>query len=211
MTRISRTLQLAEQTDPIDVYLFRDQQVYQQYMRRYFPQVTAHRAMFIKTNSPGNVFAFLSPEFAVDLRHECTHAILHAKLPLVPLWLDEGLAEYFEVPAAERAFDHPHLAAIRRGLLWRRVPSVKRLESLTSLAQMDVTEYREAWAWVHFMLHGPPVAKQQLLFLLSELSRHVPPPPLSGLLADHVAGVEKQFVQHFRSWTRSAAGGHSES
>ena len=32
-----------------------------------------------------------------DLRHEATHALLHVAVGDLPLWLDEGLAEYFEV------------------------------------------------------------------------------------------------------------------
>jgi hypothetical protein len=43
------------------------------------------------------VFAYRGEDFETDLRHECTHALLNAALPVVPLWLDEGLAEYFEV------------------------------------------------------------------------------------------------------------------
>ncbi|GIT30210.1 MAG: hypothetical protein Ct9H300mP1_22560 [Planctomycetaceae bacterium] len=35
--------------------------------------------------------------FPEDLRHEFTHGVLHSSLKRVPLWLDEGLAEYFEV------------------------------------------------------------------------------------------------------------------
>ena len=55
--------------------------------------------------------AYRNPEFGNDLRHECTHALLHAVLPAVPLWLDEGLAKYFEVQRASRAYGHPYLSS----------------------------------------------------------------------------------------------------
>ena len=54
-------------------------------------------------------------ELAVDLRHETTHAVLHGLLPMVPLWLDEGLAEYFEAPEANRLQRHPHFKAVLDG------------------------------------------------------------------------------------------------
>ena len=37
-----------------------------------------------------------------DLRHELTHALLHGVLKDVPLWLDEGLAGFFELPPDAR-------------------------------------------------------------------------------------------------------------
>ena len=75
---------------------------YQAYMKQYFPKVPYRRALFIKARGPGMVFACQGTDFEIDVRHESTHALLHAWLPSVPLWLDEGLAEYFEV-AARRA------------------------------------------------------------------------------------------------------------
>ena len=38
-----------------------------------------------------------------------THAILNASLRYVPIWLDEGLAKYFETPRGDRATQNPFL------------------------------------------------------------------------------------------------------
>jgi len=201
-SELSNRLQIAPQEQQIDVYLFGDRSIYELYMQRYFPSVTARRAMFIKSNSPGNVFAYISPEFDVDLRHESTHALLHTCLPMVPLWLDEGLAEYFEVPAGERAYDNAYLGITRRRLHWQRPPSLTELESISQLKDMGAEEYRKAWAWVHFMLHGPPEAQAALLAYLESISRHEPPRPLSAELASRFASPEKELVRHFRGWQR---------
>ena len=83
----------------IQVYLFHDRQTYDRYLKQHFPNVPFRRAVYIKDGGQGRVFAFRSPQFEIDLRHECTHALLHASLKNVPLWLDEGLAGYFELPA----------------------------------------------------------------------------------------------------------------
>lgn len=193
-------LHLSPTDAPIDVYLFSSKDVYEGYMRRYFPDVVPRRAMFIQATGPGNVFAYASPELATDLRHECTHAVLHATLPLVPLWLDEGLAEYFEVPANARAMDNPHMAAVQRGLLWKRPPSLERLEGIQELSRMGPVEYEEAWAWVHFFLHGPPNAQRCLIQYLDDLARHTPPRPLSDQIQQTTTKPNREFASHFRRW-----------
>ena len=77
----------------------------------------------------------------------------------MPLWLDEGLAGCYELPPDQRSFENPHLAAVaancRRGV----VPSLEALEKKGEVAEMGRIEYRDAWAWVHFMLYGPASAR----------------------------------------------------
>lgn len=191
---------MAPCAEPIDLYLFGSEATYRAYMQRHFPALTVRRAMFIKAASPGNVFAYVNPELAVDLRHECTHALLHTALPLVPIWLDEGLAEYFEVPASQRASGNPHLATTRRRTAWKRPPSLEQLESLRDLAEMGPAEYRDAWAWVHFLLHGPPEARTALQTFLDELRNHEPPRPVSERLGAAFSRPDREFARHFARW-----------
>ena len=94
------------------------------------------------------------------------------RLQTVPLWLDEGLAEYFEVPGAEPGTVNNEYAvrlarAVQSG--WR--PDIHRLERLEKVEQMHRADYRESWAWVHFMLHSTPDGKQVLLDYLQSLQR----------------------------------------
>ena len=49
---------------------------------------------------------------ADDLRHEMTHAYLHAVVPNVPLWLDEGLAKYFELPRQQHGLNQPYVRQV---------------------------------------------------------------------------------------------------
>ena len=155
----------------------------------------------MKQRGPGMVFARLSSEIAVDLRHETTHAVLHSILPMVPLWLDEGLGEYFEVPADRRETGHSHLTSVKSKLVrWRRVPSIEQLEGLSDLSQMHGEHYRNAWSWVHFMLHGPPAAKQALRDYLQQIEAHVPPGDLSLRLRRAVPQLEREYLAHFRKY-----------
>ena len=148
------------------------------------------------------VLAYRSRQLEVDLRHECTHALLHASLPLVPLWLDEGLAEYFEVAPGKRAFGNPHLNAVRFGAFWGRVPRLRDLESKSDLSEMKGAEYRNAWAWVHFMLHGSSEAHDELVRFLADIQAGEPPGLLSQRLAGRIADVDSAWLGHFRKWKR---------
>jgi hypothetical protein len=198
-TDVPEQLGLGEVGEPIHLFLFQRQATYKQYVSRYFPAVPNRPALFVKQRGPGMVFARLSPEFAVDLRHETTHAVLHSILPMVPLWLDEGLGEYFEVSASKRIGGHGHLAAVKSKLVrWRKVPSIEKLEEIGDLAEMHGEQYRNSWAWVHFMLHGPPEAKLALQDYLQQIEARVPPGNLSLRLRRAVPNLEQAFLNHFR-------------
>ena len=92
-TDLVRILGIRPAAEPIDLLLFRDKASHRRYLGQYHPGIPYRRALFIKAGGPGKVLAYRSRQLDVDLRHECTHAFLHAALPMVPLWLDEGLAE----------------------------------------------------------------------------------------------------------------------
>jgi hypothetical protein len=62
------------------------------------PNLPRRRAFFVETDTRLSVYAYWGDRVAEDLRHEVVHGYLHAVVPHLPLWLDEGLAEYFEVP-----------------------------------------------------------------------------------------------------------------
>ncbi len=201
-SEISRVLALPPARETVHVVLFRDEATYRTYGKKHFPAVPFRRALFVKSAGPGTVYAFRGPEFPVDVRHESTHGLLHATLPMVPLWLDEGLAEYFEVAAGERAAGNPHHDALKWNLRLGRAPRLARLESRHDLSEMTAADYRDAWAWVHFMLHGPSEAHDELVKYLGDIRANAAPGQLSARLESRLPGVEKRLVEHFRSWPR---------
>ncbi len=184
----------------IHVYFFRDKSTYQRYVKKYFPQAPLRRALFMKGKGPGMVFAYASGDCETDLRHEATHALLHASLPMVPLWLDEGLAEYFELEPNRRVSGNPHLVRMRRSLWSGQFSRLQKLEVIDGVDSMDVADYRRAWAWVHFMLHGPPEAREELINFLKDIAAHSPPGQLSERLSRRIPDLERSFVTHFSTW-----------
>lgn len=201
-TDLMRVLGVPVAKEPIQLYLFHDKATYSRYLSRYLPNVPYRRALYVKSQGQGSVFAYWSRDFEIDLRHECTHALLHASLSVVPLWLDEGLATYFEVPDRQRATGNPHLTSIRWNLKWGPPPQLDMLERKASVAEMGRAEYRDCWAWVHFMIHGPHEAHEELVGMLADIRSGTPSGMLSARLQQRLPDLQQRFVEHFRanSW-----------
>ncbi len=199
---LDKLLGIGESREPIHLFLFGRKSTYKSYLNRHFPSVPFRRALFVKRRGPGMVFAYVNREFEVDLRHESTHAFLHSSLPHVPLWLDEGLAEYFEVSPERRPYDNPHMSTLRRELRSGSVARMTTLEGMTTLEEMGASQYRHAWAWVHFMLHGPVEAHDELVRYLADIKNALPAGKLSTRLRRRLPNLDQHFVHHFSNWRR---------
>lgn len=197
---ISATLSLELTAEPIEILLFRSRRSYVNYVSQRIPQGAGRQALFVKSPDLSRVYVYRHREMETDLRHEGTHAILHAMLPYIPMWLDEGLAEYFEVEQQARASDNPHQFRVKLGVRFGVYAHLTTLESKRELNDMDAADYRQSWAWVHFMLHGPPEAQSALRAYLADIRGGNPPGPLSQYLVRRVPHLERQFTAHFRSW-----------
>jgi hypothetical protein len=193
-------LGIASSRESVQVYLFASKASYQQALRPYFPRATSRKAMYVKQRGPGMVLAFRNDDLAVDLRHEGTHALLHAALPMVPLWLDEGLAEYFETTREDRVHGSPHLKLARWNARLGTLHDIERMERITEVEEMDAAAYRQAWAWAHFMLHGPAEGRDELRRFLADIQAGTPPGKLSERLRRRVPDLDQRFRGHVRDW-----------
>jgi hypothetical protein len=196
----------------VSVYLFESEQRYKRFMQARYPDLPQRRAFFVaQPRSIGGaedllVYTWWGNRIRQDLRHELTHALLHSVIRDVPLWLDEGLAEYFELPPEQHGINAVHVKELLRKETTTTTTSGKfnlaRLEALKQVDDMNPAEYRESWAWVHLMLTTGPQAKTVLLSYLQQLrgSRHpgqIGPrlmriyPDLEQTLAQHLEGMQK--------------------
>jgi hypothetical protein len=194
---VSQQLGIPATREAVQLYWFARQSTYEQYVRRYFPGVPARRALYIKGRGPGRMLAYQHAEFDIDVRHESTHALLNAVLTQLPLWLDEGLAEYYEVPRWQRLKGNPHLPAVVNSLRQENLSDLRLLEQFDDVAAMGTRDYEAAWAWVHFLLHGPTEARQELRAYLSDLYRGADAGPFSGRLARRIPDLRDQLRRHF--------------
>jgi hypothetical protein len=199
---LQRTLGAPPASNTVELYLLADEASYRRLLKEQFPRAPYRRALYVRRGGRGSVYAFKHADLAIDLRHECTHALLHTNLPTAPLWLDEGLAEYFEMPEEERAYDHPHLATLRWHLRFGRLQAVESLEACVEIDEMGAAEYRDAWGWVHFMLHGPLAVHRTLVDYLADIRRGNPPSALSERLRAAVPDLDQRMTEHFRHWNK---------
>ncbi|HBH51478.1 MAG TPA: hypothetical protein DDY91_06245, partial [Planctomycetaceae bacterium] len=200
--QMAETLDLPLGTKPVVVYLFSNEVEYKQYLDTKFPGFPKRRAYFIETAGKDlSVYTWWGDQIGEDLRHEYTHGLLHASLTNVPLWLDEGLAEYFEVGGSipgQINNEHAQLLAsdVQRGA-WR--PDLARLEYLEEVKDMARADYREAWAWVHFMMHSSPDTRQVLLEYLQELRTNPNPGPLRDRLVTIAPHLDQRMLGYVAS------------
>jgi hypothetical protein len=197
--QVYKELRLPPSSTKVLVYLFEDVERYERFMKSKYPELPRRRAFFLAQpkrlggNEELLVYTSWGDKINQDLRHELTHAMLHSVLKDVPLWLDEGLAEFFEVPASWQGINPYHVEHLRQ-------PGVRfdlaRLEQLTDVQQMTPAEYREAWAWVHLMLRSNPSMRQALLSYVQELRSNPQPGPLRPRLATVVQPPEAALRSH---------------
>jgi hypothetical protein len=194
--QLSTKLALPTSDEPIHVYLFPSSDELEAYMRVYFPALPKRRAFFVESDTRLTVYAYWGDRVAEDLRHEVAHGYLHAVVPRLPLWLDEGLAEYFEVPRGLSGVNRPHVEqlAAELGRGWQ--PNLERLEALREAGALTQTHYAESWAWVHFLLETTPERRQLLQAYLRSLDGDAPVGPLSEQLLVPDGRVARELADY---------------
>jgi hypothetical protein len=167
-TDVTEQLGIPGSKEWVEVYLFRDQAAFRKFVAAHFPGQENRPALFVKGTGPGMIFLERGDNLAVDLRHETTHALLHAHSSKIPLWLDEGLAEYFEEAPERRAAGETHLAELRERSPTETWPTLQQLERRRQLADFTRADYQSAWSWTHFLLHGPAPLRRELRAYLAD-------------------------------------------
>jgi len=181
----------------VQIVVFRSRASYQSYLAAKIPEAKSRRAIFYQNGQLFQIYTFNHPQLMTDLRHEYTHALLHQSLPYVPLWLDEGLAEYLEeVPAAR-----PHSARLK-SMRWKCrtgwKPSLVSLERIPSAASMDSDDYRNSWAWVSYLLNESEASRNQLRLFVQAISAGEAPGNFSDWLTTREPEVAKRVGSYFR-------------
>lgn len=203
----------------IELCLFDTPENYFSFIRNKYPMAPLDRpALYVKDNGPGVLMVQRDTNMLLNIRHEMTHAILNASLRNVPIWVDEGLAKYFETPQGKRGYENPFLTEVRKNAIgffgfFGRAPSLERLEKLQQINQMGEKEYRESWAWIHFLIHQSPQTHQilgiYLQSLLPEKQQELTPTdvaqiqkstPLTRLLKSYFPDYRHDFIEHYKIW-----------
>jgi len=198
------------------VYVFATQAGYQRYagdLRRdltgsagaYDPR-TRELVLFVPDQNAG---------FLHTIRHEGFHQFIHAALPGIPIWFNEGCAEYFAAGEKARfsaritpgAVHLPALRTLRKAFA-EKVP-LTRLSDLfvmshRSFMRRGTLHYAQAWAVVHYLREGPDKELRKVFDNYVKVLR-------SGASAEEAearvlapvrAGIEDRYLQYAASLIR---------
>ena len=117
------------------------------------------------------------------------------QIPNLDLWIDEGLAEYFEVNPDANGVNSAHvrlLSELRQRGNWQ--PSLKRLESITDPTQLTQADYAEAWLWVHFLM-STPIGNEVLTSGLAS-SQSLDQVPWSTEVSNMLGDGDRKLLDH---------------
>ncbi|MBQ2789061.1 MAG: hypothetical protein IJE97_05435 [Thermoguttaceae bacterium] len=204
---MTRTFRLPKTRENVVVRIFRDEATWRDYWNREFGSLPFRRALYDRKNylfdrdgANGRVYLCVNPLFANDLRHECAHAILAATLGRsVPIWLDEGIAEYFEQPPESRLTNETWRSATVERLRRGEFSTLESLEKLSSMNEMTVVKYCDSWAWVCWFLNGPDAVRDVLPQYLNDLASRklFAPKPSKRLKAIAKDGAAERSLRRF--------------
>lgn len=188
---------LQRASSPVELIIFRSHSSYQSYLKGSLPGALNRRAIFYRHGETFQIYSWNHRELIKDLRHEYTHALLHQVLPFVPLWVDEGLAEYFEDRPGTRLTSQ-RFASVKWKARTGWQPSLRGLERIPSAAQMNQQNYLDSWAWVAYLLNDSPASFTTFRNYLKAISVGEAPGMFSDYVTEHAPLVSKRVGSYFR-------------
>ena len=186
------------QQPTVEIYVLKDRDAFSHFLTFYYPELPSRRAFFLAHGSKRVIYTYENDRLEEDLRHEATHALLHEGVGDLPLWLDEGLAEFFEGPAGRQGLNPEHIARLPGDLGKGWKPDLKRLEQLKNIKDMTPRDYRESWAWIHYFLDpATPTGRATLIAYLADIQgQKGEAEPLSSRLARGESAVDQALAGH---------------
>lgn len=207
-----------EPTDPLVpliVVMFRTKKEFQAYrntpdqMLAYYN--TVNNRVFLYQNSETSADAPLiaAKQSTSTIAHEGVHQILHnigvqKRLSAWPLWISEGLAEYFSptssgIRSKWSGVGKPNELRMRELFIHlkdrRNVGSGALVEELVIARKFNSTDYAAAWSLVHYLTTK---RKDEFFEYLRDVSTGLPLEPA----ADELARFTKHFGDDFRKLER---------
>lgn len=236
-----KKFKLQPQRFPLVAIIFGSRAQYQQYVDRelgpgqsmiaYYNLKTNRVTMFDLTAERRNpnqplddrrIDAILQNPAAVNMVatmiHEATHQLMfnrgiQTRFAESPLWMNEGLAMFFEAPdlSSKRGWQKPGLIFDQRLIRFRKFMSVRPNNSLETLIRDDerlrdaetvVDAYAEAWAFNHFLLNRR--SKQYVAYLqhMSEKKPLIEDSPETRLaefrrfMGEDLASLDEDFLEY---------------
>jgi hypothetical protein len=158
-------------------------------------------------------YIYPSPHHTLEVaKHESTHVIAAGVLGVTPLWLNEGMAEYFSLLGITGLYKEitPHstwLDLARQSVASGYPHNLAALLSLDSTSWHNANEanhYAVSWALVYFLMSSKE-GKASVANLLHQLADHYCQPIDSvALLNGSYSGGMAQLQEDFYEWLGDA-------
>lgn len=181
---IVRRLNLAEtrqdSSSALPIMVFRDKRSFEPFMPRANGRIVEAAGMFVE--GPDSVYIAIRLDGGDasyrSVFHEYTHLLLRRVFPDAPLWLHEGLAEYYStlrITDDRSALIGYPVAAHIRLLQQRSMPltqmfaATDRSPEYTGETAARLLLYAQAWAMVHHAFQSKPQLGSQMIELAKKL------------------------------------------
>jgi tetratricopeptide (TPR) repeat protein len=174
ITQLKVTATQEDAGSRVPIIVFRDRRSFEPFMPRALGHVVEAAGLFVE--GPDSVYIAVRLDSGdASYRaafHEYTHLLLRQTFPDAPLWLDEGLADYYSTlritgdRSALIGLPLPiHLTLLRQGSM----PLTQVFEATHQSAVYTDTDrvllYAQAWALVHHAYHSRPSLEAELIAL----------------------------------------------
>ncbi|WP_425618532.1 DUF1570 domain-containing protein [Anatilimnocola sp. NA78] len=215
----AQQIDVKEPTLPMVVVMFSTQEEFQKH-KRMPPGVVAYyhtlsNRVFMYEQSD---LAQQRPDLAVQqalstIAHEGAHQILHnigvqQRLSLWPMWLSEGLAEYFAPTVAGEKLrwkgsgqvNDLRMFELEQYIKSRATekPNGQLIEHTTQAARLTSTGYATAWSLTHYLAKNKRVEFNNYVKRMSELGPFEAPGPIvdPGIVRQNLATFQLQFGEN---------------
>jgi Flp pilus assembly protein TadD len=173
---------------PTYIFVFRDMASFQPYERTYNGRPLASDGYFL-SHQFANYVAINANQHGDErliIYHEYLHYVMHNNYATLPLWLHEGLAEYYSTFLTGK--DEARIGLpVPEHVLWLRQHSLIPLATLFAVDEHspEYNEssrrggfYAESWALVHYLISGSPERRRQAAEYLRLAQAGTPPDQL---------------------------------
>jgi tetratricopeptide (TPR) repeat protein len=173
---------------PTTVVLFKSDESFRQFKPRYQGKIKENVGGYFLPGAHGNYIALALNQQGVNpyevIFHEYEHFVLNNSLVRLPVWLDEGLAEFYSTFETDGALKvtlgipvELHILELRTQLMlpFKTLLSVDRKSPQYNESSKAGMFYAESWALVHYLMNGNAQKRQpQLVNFINFLNSGTP-------------------------------------
>ena len=203
-------------SEPVTVLVFRDRKSFEPFMPRFDNRQVEAAGMFVE--GPDGVYITVRLDRGeASFRsafHEYAHLLIRRVFADAPLWLHEGLAEYFSTLriTGERSamIGYPVVAHVTQ-LNQQSMPlpqlfaATERSPEYTSETAARLLLYAQSWALIHHSFQAKPSRAAEVIELARQLVAGAPvEESVQGLYGIPVAELERRILGYVRNGSFTA-------